>query len=100
MYGQAYDHAGNFVGPNTYAYQGADYYYKNHYQHQQQPQLQGQPYADMLGFSNPSSSAHLTTQLGMQFAGSAMQSVHDNVEKQVGKYVNLSMLKHHFDVTN
>ncbi|KAJ1920302.1 Transport protein yif1 [Mycoemilia scoparia] len=56
----------------------------------------------MFGFgsNDPNTNAHLTAQLGMQFAGSAMQSVHDNVEKQVGKYVSLSMVKHYFDVTN
>ncbi|KAJ2796546.1 Protein transport protein yif1 [Coemansia helicoidea] len=39
-------------------------------------------------------------QLGMQFAGSAMHAMQENVQQNVGRVVSMSQLKHHFDVSN
>ncbi|KAJ1838942.1 Transport protein yif1 [Coemansia sp. RSA 2706] len=39
-------------------------------------------------------------QLGMQFAGSAMNAVQENVQQNVGRLVSMRQLKHYFDVSN
>ncbi|KAI9505823.1 hypothetical protein BX070DRAFT_238712 [Coemansia spiralis] len=36
----------------------------------------------------------------MQFAGSAMNAMQENVQQNVGRYVSMSQLKHYFDVSN
>ncbi|KAJ2827203.1 Transport protein yif1 [Coemansia erecta] len=47
------------------------------------------------GFQN-----NQAAQLGMQFAGSAMNAVQENVQQNVGRYVSMRQLKHYFDVSN
>ncbi|KAJ1959922.1 Transport protein yif1 [Dipsacomyces acuminosporus] len=47
------------------------------------------------GFQN-----NQAAQLGMQFAGSAVNAVHENVQQNVGRYISLQQLKHSFDVSN
>ncbi|KAJ2850337.1 Transport protein yif1 [Coemansia brasiliensis] len=47
------------------------------------------------GFQN-----NQAAQLGMQFAGSAMNAMQENVQQNVGRYVSMHQLKHYFDVSN
>ncbi|KAJ2901160.1 Transport protein yif1 [Coemansia aciculifera] len=39
-------------------------------------------------------------QLGMQFAGNAMNAMQENVQQNVERYVSMRQLKHYFDVSN
>ncbi|KAI8325390.1 hypothetical protein GQ54DRAFT_240044, partial [Martensiomyces pterosporus] len=56
----------------------------------------GNPYGMFAqGFQN-----NQAAQMGMQFAGSAMNAMQENVQQNVGRYVSLSQLKHYFDVSN
>ncbi|KAJ2492664.1 Transport protein yif1 [Coemansia sp. RSA 2050] len=39
-------------------------------------------------------------QMGMQFAGNAMNAMQENVQQNVERYVSMRQLKHYFDVSN
>ncbi|KAJ2448499.1 Transport protein yif1 [Coemansia sp. RSA 2424] len=39
-------------------------------------------------------------QIGMQFAGNAMNAMQENVQQNVERYVSMRQLKHYFDVSN
>ncbi|KAJ2848837.1 Transport protein yif1, partial [Coemansia erecta] len=39
-------------------------------------------------------------QLGIQFAGNAMNAMQENVQQNVEKYISMRQLKHYFDVSN
>ncbi|OLY83177.1 Protein transport protein yif1 [Smittium mucronatum] len=55
------------------------------------------PY-EMLGI--PSLETNPATQLGLQFAGNAMNAMQENVEKNMERFISMRSLKHYFDVTN
>ncbi|KAJ1994929.1 Transport protein yif1 [Coemansia sp. RSA 1358] len=70
--------------------------YNPNQQQFQQPQPPGaQPFMFV-----PQLQGNHAAQLGMQFAGSAMNAMQENVQQNVGRYVSMSQLKHYFDVSN
>ncbi|KAJ2749583.1 Transport protein yif1, partial [Coemansia nantahalensis] len=80
------------------------YNYAAPQQHQQQQFQQGQPgqthAGDPYGMFAQGLQSNHAAQLGMQFAGSAMHAMQENVQQNVGRVVSMSQLKHHFDVSN
>lgn len=50
---------------------------------------------DMSGLPN-----NQAAQLGFQFAGSAVHAGHEYMERNLNRYVNVSMLRHYFNVSN
>ncbi|PVU86610.1 hypothetical protein BB560_006636 [Smittium megazygosporum] len=82
-------------------FQGHQVGSQSHFQPQQpnpQPQnSQFNPY-EMLGI--PNLEQNPAAQLGVQFAGSAMNSMHENAGKVFVNVLNLKLLKKYFDVTN
>ncbi|KAJ2512391.1 Transport protein yif1 [Coemansia sp. RSA 2049] len=71
--------------------------------HPQQHQQQGvaNPNFNMAyGFLGQDFQNNQAAQLGMQFAGSAMNAMQENVQQNVGRYVSMRQLKHYFDVSN
>ncbi|KAJ2704813.1 Protein transport protein yif1, partial [Coemansia spiralis] len=83
---------------------------QQHQQHPQHPQYPQQPPPppppgqapanDPYGMFAQGFQSNHAAQLGMQFAGSAMHAVQENMQQNVGRVVSLSQLKHHFDVSN
>lgn len=70
-----------------------------HHPLQPQQQQQQQPnYNQFFNQNNYESAA--AAQLGMQFGRSAVMAGSDYVEKNIHRYVNLPVLKHHFNVSN
>ncbi|KAJ2233458.1 Protein transport protein yif1 [Coemansia sp. RSA 485] len=79
--------------------------------HQPQPQQQFHaPSPNASAFNNNFASPYSAftqnfqnnqaAQLGMQFAGNAMNAMQENVQQNVEKYVSMRQLKHYFDVSN
>ncbi|KAI7824280.1 YIF1-domain-containing protein [Kickxella alabastrina] len=77
-------------------------------QFQQQPQQFQQPgnLGTQPNFANPYGAFaqnlqnNQAAQLGMQFAGSAMNAMQENMQQNVSKYVSMRQLKHYFEVSN
>ncbi|KAJ1935499.1 Transport protein yif1 [Linderina macrospora] len=98
------------VGEQQFA--GYNDYNQQPQQQQQQQQQQFQSASPMnagnqqAGFNNqygffpPGFQNNQAAQLGMQFAGTAMNAMQENVQQNMGRYVSLAQLKHYFDVTN
>ncbi|KAJ1725178.1 Transport protein yif1 [Coemansia erecta] len=86
------------------------YTQQQHYPQQQQQQFHApSPNANAAGFGNYASpysaftqnlQGNQAAQLGMQFAGNAMNAMQENVQQNVGKYVSMPQLKHYFSVSN
>ncbi|KAJ1931602.1 Transport protein yif1, partial [Linderina pennispora] len=94
-----------FAGYNDYSQQQP--HQQPHQQQHQQFQTASPPNANQqpgfdnpYGFFPPGFQNNQAAQLGMQFAGTAMNAMHENVQQNVGRYVSLAQLKHYFDVTN
>ncbi|KAJ1974378.1 Transport protein yif1 [Dimargaris verticillata] len=56
-----------------------------------------QPYE---GFDLNTIHNNQAAQLGLQFAGTAVHAGHEYVEKNINQYINVSMLRHYFNVSN
>ncbi|KAJ2613948.1 Transport protein yif1 [Coemansia sp. RSA 1365] len=70
-------------------------------QHPVQPQQAGAAnYGDPYGMFAQGLQGNQAAQFGMQFAGSAMNAVQENVQQNVGRYVSMRQLKYYFDVSN
>ncbi|KAJ2644022.1 Transport protein yif1 [Coemansia sp. RSA 1694] len=76
---------------------------------QQQPYPQqgfASPPAPLASQSNPygmfaqNLQNNQAAQIGMQFAGNAMNAMQENVQQNVERYVSMRQLKHYFDVSN
>ncbi|KAJ2003239.1 Transport protein yif1 [Coemansia thaxteri] len=73
---------------------------------QQQPYSQPAPHASSPPMQSPyglfaqNLQTNQAAQMGMQFAGSAMNAMQENVQQNVGRYVSMTQLKHYFDVSN
>ncbi|KAJ2242296.1 Checkpoint protein hus1, partial [Coemansia sp. RSA 454] len=78
------------------------YQQQQSYQQQpQQPYQQQQPnYNDPYNMFAQNIQNNQAAQLGMQFAGSAMTAMQENVHQNVSRYVSMPQLKQYFDVTN
>ncbi|KAJ2808977.1 Protein transport protein yif1 [Coemansia guatemalensis] len=68
-------------------------------QPQQQPPSMAN-YGDPYGMFAQGFQSNQAAQFGMQFAGSAMNAVQENVQQNVGRYVSMRQLKYYFDVSN
>ncbi|KAJ2540748.1 Transport protein yif1 [Coemansia sp. RSA 1853] len=78
-------------------------YQQQPYQQQQQPyQQQQQPpnYNDPYNMFAQNIQNNQAAQLGMQFAGSAMTAMQENMHQNVSRYVSMPQLKKYFDVSN
>ncbi|KAJ2081280.1 Transport protein yif1 [Coemansia sp. RSA 988] len=81
-------------GPHQYAQHPA----AAHPQQQQQPGMAN--YGDPYGMFAQGFQGNQAAQFGMQFAGSAMNAVQENVQQNVGRYISMRQLKYYFDVSN
>ncbi|KAJ2508376.1 Transport protein yif1 [Coemansia sp. RSA 1939] len=96
---QQFQHSGFGPSPQPQQFQSGAPTHSQQQQHQQQG-VANPNFNMAYGFLGQDFQNNQAAQLGMQFAGSAMNAMQENVQQNVGRYVSMRQLKHYFDVSN
>ncbi|KAJ2014667.1 Transport protein yif1 [Coemansia sp. S680] len=99
----AYNSYPNQQQPQNAYSQPQPTYPQPQYPQQQQQQPFVQPVANQstpYGMFAQNLQNNQAAQIGMQFAGNAMNAMQENVQQNVERYVSMRQLKHYFDVSN